>query len=95
MELHTNGHSKRTTGRKVAKKASSVVKKAEGAATKLAHKGEVALDKTQAAGFLRRNPKKAVGMALGAGLIVGALANRKYLRAFGLGLAGYIGQRFY
>jgi len=96
MEVHSNGHhhTKRST-HKMPRKATHVAKKAERSATQLVHKGERALEKTQAYSFIRKNPKSAVGIALGAGLVVGAVANGKFARALAIGLAGYLGKRFF
>jgi ElaB/YqjD/DUF883 family membrane-anchored ribosome-binding protein len=101
MDVQTNGHAKRTT-RKAARKTSgavakvkSVAMKAERKAEHLVHEAETAVNKSEAGSFIRRNPKTAVGVALGAGLFVGAIANRRYLRASTLALAAYLGKRFF
>jgi len=95
MEVHTNGHHTKRTSHRTPRKAASAVKKAERSATQLVHKGERALQGTQAFSFIRKNPKSAVGIALGAGLVVGAFANGKFARALAIGVAGYLGKRFF
>jgi ElaB/YqjD/DUF883 family membrane-anchored ribosome-binding protein len=96
MEVQTNGHGHtKRTARKAPRKARSIAVKAERKAEGLVQNAERAVNRSEAGSFIRRNPKTAVGVALGAGLLVGAIANRNYLRASTLALAAYLGKRFF
>lgn len=103
MDTQTNGHAKtRKAVRKGTRKATSVVndvggmvERAEGAAEDLVKQGVDVISKSAAGGWVARNPKKAIGMALGTGLIVGSLLDGKYLRAAAVGAIGLIAKRYF
>lgn len=103
MDTQTNGHARtKNAVRKGTRKASTAVKSAEqvvdsagSSAEGLVQQGAAAIDEPAGGGWVARNPKKAVGLALGAGLLVGSLMDGKYLRAAAIGAIGLVGKRFF
>ena len=102
MDTQTNGHGKtKNAVRKATRKASTVVKNAghsvedaADSAERLVQQGVAAIEESDAGGWVARNPKTAVGLALGTGLLIGSLLDGKYVRAAAIGAIGLVGRRF-
>ncbi len=92
MELNTNGQAKG----KGKKKAGSLAKQVRSQAAHLVGEGEHRVSKavTEATSFARRRPKTTIALALGAGIMIGALANGRFGRAAFVGLVDLIADRF-
>ena len=76
---HTRSKKKKAAA--VVSKAKNVAQKVEsdvsGGVEEMIHDGQVKLEQTirGATGFVKRNPKTSVGVALGAGVLIGALVD--------------------
>ena len=103
MDTQTNGHARtKNAVRKGTRKSASVVNdaaafidRAAQSAERMVKQGVDVIEHSAAAGWVARNPKKAVGLALGTGIMVGSLLDGKYLRAVAIGTLGVVAKRFF
>ena len=99
MDTQTNGHSKtKNAVRKGTRKASPAVSNVEDVIDRAEHivkHGVSVIEHSAAGGWVSKNPKKAVGIALGTGLIVGSFLDGKYLRAAAVGTIGLLVKRYF
>lgn len=103
MDTQTNGQARtRKAARKGTRKATSVVndvggvvERVEQSAEELVTQGLDVIERSAAGGWVARNPKKAVGLALGTGLVIGSLLDGKYLRAAAVGAIGLVAKRYF
>ena len=100
-QTHAQGRAKNPT-RKGTRKANALLNQVAGSlenveqpAQKLVDSGTALIGQASAGGWVARNPKKAVGVALGAGLLIGSLIEGKSLRSAAAGAIGLLAKRYF